>query len=113
MAKQRNPTLLHAPLGERQNIGNLLAAFLEGELRSRADPSIYTSRDAEMLPLCPGCTEIIAFYMLIRLTDDQGRDRKELAESMIDAFTALRDNPSDQNVAMIENSLEALLCQEF
>lgn len=86
-----NPNLLHVPDGTRANLGHLLAAFLEGQMRTNAENR--TEREKETQLLCPGCYMVVGFDMMIVLADENGQSRKELARCMMNAFKRLYDNP--------------------
>jgi hypothetical protein len=86
-----DPNLIHVPDGTRADVGARAAAFVENEMRQGAENR--TERQREMQRLCPGCFMVVGFNMLLRLADDTGQDRRELARSMIHAFEQLLANP--------------------
>lgn len=86
-----DPNLIHVPDGKRADLGNLAACFVEAEMRKGAENR--THREREMQTLCPGCYMVVGFDMLLRLADDAGQDRRQLAKSMIAAYEKLLENP--------------------
>lgn len=86
-----NPDLLHVPDGQRANLGHLVSAFLEGQMRENAENR--TDRQKEMQLLCVGCTMVVMFNASIVTADDNGQSRKELARCMINAYQKLLDDP--------------------
>lgn len=85
--------LIHVADGQRANAGRKMAAVLDELMRQLAENR--TERERVEQALCPGCYMIVAFDMLLTLSDRNGQPRAELALSMIGAFQKLLEAPEN------------------
>jgi hypothetical protein len=94
-----DPDLLHVPDGKRSDLGALVAAFIEGQMREGAENR--TERQKEMQRLCPGCYMVVLFDAALHLADNTGQSRLELARSMKWAYEQLEANPEQPPIEEI------------
>lgn len=100
-----DPTKIHIDDGRRADMGLRIAEHLTR--RMREEYSGERTLDERMdQQLCPGCYMIAAFNMLLVLAQENGQSRTELANSMIGAFTKLRDDPNAGLTEEIEIMLD-------
>ena len=83
------PTLIHVEDGKRNAAGEHLAAVLTQQMRQHALG--VDDHQRASLRLCPGCYMVVGFDMMLHLADQNGQSRKELARSMMGAFSRLLD----------------------
>jgi hypothetical protein len=87
-----DPNRLHIRDGKRGEVGLLLAIHADRLMRANYMGDL-TPEQVQGLALCPGCFMIAGFNMLLKLADDNGLPRKELADFMQNAFQQLAENP--------------------
>src|ERR1044072_9106005 len=88
-----DPNLIHVSDGQRANAGRKMAQVLDELMRERAENRTAEQRATQKL--CPGCYMIVTFDMLLTLADQNGQPRRELALSMIGAFSKLLEVPEE------------------
>lgn len=94
-----DPDLIHIPDGRRGDAGRYMASILDAIMRTGAEDRTPQQRREQ--ELCPGCYMIVGFNMLLTLADRNGQSRRELCNSMIDAFTRLGEGEGTEEICVI------------
>ncbi len=104
MIYRGDPHLIHVSDGKRNMAGEHLAAVLTTQMRLNAENRDPHERASQRL--CPGCYMVVVFDLALHLADQNGQSRRELAHSMIGAFSRLLDEPDMRGVEDIHVYLD-------
>lgn len=89
-----NPNLVHIADGTRKLAGLRIKNYTDNLMRMLADES-NTGADTRGKRLCPGCYMVALFNAAIHLADANGQSRRELGNTMGQAFALLSAHPQD------------------
>jgi hypothetical protein len=82
-----DPKYVHIPDGMRKAFGRAIAVQIDKRMR------LVAKGKPDGKPLCPGCYMVALVNAAITLADANGQSRKELGQSMAQAFLDLAANP--------------------